>query len=117
MSYKDEIKEAWLKENGLVTKVVAARILDVSQSVITRHPELKRYKIGEDEFISFRDVLNSNIKPRPKRKNIASASACKKPDGTITTTAKASEGTVETSATPDGKLTAKAQTIKAIKKQ
>lgn len=68
MSYKDEIKEAWLKENGLVTKATAAKMLEVSKSVITRHPELKRYKIGGDEFISFRDVLNSNIKPRKKRK-------------------------------------------------
>ena len=67
-TYKEQIKEAWLKENGLVTKATAARILDVSQSVITRHPELKRYKIEEDEFISFRDVLNSEIKPRKKRK-------------------------------------------------
>lgn len=68
MSYKDEIKEAWLKENGLVTKTTAARMLEVSPSVITRHPELKRYKIGGDEFISFRDVLNANIAPRKKRK-------------------------------------------------
>ena len=68
VTYKEQIKEAWLKENGLVTKKTAARILDVSQSVITRHPELKRYKIEEDEFISFRDVLNSEIKPRKKRK-------------------------------------------------
>lgn len=68
VTYKEQIKEAWLKENGLVTKATAARILDVSQSVITRHPELKRYKIEEDEFISFRDVLNSEIKPRKKRK-------------------------------------------------
>lgn len=67
-TYKEQIKEAWLKENGLVTKATAARILDVSQSVITRHPELKRYKIEGDEFISFRDVLNSEIKPRKKRK-------------------------------------------------
>ena len=68
VTYKEQIKEAWLKENGLVTKATAARILDVSQSVITRHPELKRYKIEEDEFISFRDVLNSELKPRKKRK-------------------------------------------------
>lgn len=67
-TYKEQIKEAWLKENGLVTKVTAARILNVSKSVITRHPELKRYKIEGDEFISFRDVLNSEIKPRKKRK-------------------------------------------------
>ena len=31
MSYKDEIKEAWLKENGLVTKATAAKMLEVSK--------------------------------------------------------------------------------------
>ena len=67
MAYKDEFKEKWLQSGGLITKMTAARILGVSESVITRHPELKRYQIDEDEFVSFKEILESNIKPRMKR--------------------------------------------------
>ena len=60
MSYKDEIKEAWLKENGLVTKATAAKMLEVSKSVITRHPELKTTAI-EFKIIVNQDLFNALI--------------------------------------------------------
>lgn len=119
MDFKEKFLEEWTKSNGgLITPAVASKIYGVNRSVITKRKDIKKYIIEDNTFVSLIEILNKkDIKPRSKRKNIASASACRKPDGTIKTTAKASEGTVETSATPDGKLTAKAQTIKAIKKQ
>lgn len=68
MNYKEKIIEEWTKSGGLITKVTAARILGVTQSVITRRKDIKRYIVNNDEFVSFIEIINNTeIKPRKKR--------------------------------------------------
>lgn len=70
MTYKDEIKEEWTKAGGLITKVTAARILGVNQSVISRRKDIRRWIIDGDEFVSYTEIMNrDDIKPRRKRKS------------------------------------------------
>lgn len=69
MTYKEEIINQWNKAGGLITKIAAARILGVSQSVITRRSDIKKYQVGKDEYVSYTEIINrEDIKPRAKRK-------------------------------------------------
>ena len=70
MEYKDKISEEWAKAGGLISKSVAASILKVNKSVMTKRKDLKRIQIGKDEFLSFAEIMSrEDIKPRkPKTK-------------------------------------------------
>lgn len=68
MSYKEEILENWTKAGGLIPKATAAKILNVSRSVFSTRKDLTIYKIGNDEFLSYTEIMNrQDIKPRKKR--------------------------------------------------
>ncbi len=69
MEYKEELKENWTTAGGLITKATAGKILNVSRSVITKRKDIKKYKIDNDEFVSYTEIINrTDIKPRMKRK-------------------------------------------------
>ena len=68
-AYKEQIKEYWTSTGGLITKATAAKILGVNRSVITKNKTIKTYKVENDEFVSFVEIINNEeIKPRKKRK-------------------------------------------------
>ncbi len=69
MDYKEQIMNAWTENGGLINKAVAAKILKVNRSVFTHRKDIKKIKVGDDEFVSFADIMkNKDIKPRAKRK-------------------------------------------------
>jgi len=69
MDYKKEIVDAWSINGGLINKAVAAKILGVNRSVFSHRKDIRKIKVGNDEFVSFSDILkNEDIKPRAKRK-------------------------------------------------
>jgi hypothetical protein len=69
MEYKDKLKEEWTKSGGLINKSVAAKILKVNKSVMTKRKDLKKIKIGEDIFLSYAEIMSrEDIKPRKSKK-------------------------------------------------
>lgn len=69
MDYKEQIINAWAENGGLINKAVAAKILKVNRSVFTHRKDIKKIQIGDDEFVSFAEIIkNTDIKPRAKRK-------------------------------------------------
>ena len=69
MEYKEKISEEWAKSGGLISKAVAAKILKVNKSVMTKRKDLKKIRIGEDEFLSFAEIMSrEDIKPRKGKK-------------------------------------------------
>lgn len=69
MEYKDKISEEWAKAGGLISKAVAAKILKVNKSVMTKRKDLKKIQIGNDEFLSFAEIMSrEDIKPRQKKR-------------------------------------------------
>jgi len=69
MEYKEQIMNAWTENGGLINKAVAAKILKVDRSVISHRKDIKKIKVGPDEFVSFADIMrNKDIRPRAKRK-------------------------------------------------
>lgn len=68
MTYKEEIIKEWLKAGGLIPKNTAAKILGVSASVITKRKDIKRYKVKNDEYVSFSEIIGrEDVVPRKKR--------------------------------------------------
>lgn len=70
MTYREQINTVWNTAGGLISKRTAAKILQVNPSVISKRIKngtLKSYKIEDDEFISFQEILKrEDIKPRKK---------------------------------------------------
>jgi hypothetical protein len=71
MEYKETIEKIWTTSGGLITKTTAAKILKVNKSVLTKNPNIEKYEIDGDIFVSYTDTMKNkwNIKPR-KKKNI-----------------------------------------------
>ena len=68
MSYKEDFLSEWAKTGGLISEATAARIKGVNRSVISRSLEIKKYHVGQNIFVSLKEVLeNKTIKPRKSR--------------------------------------------------
>jgi len=68
MSYKEDIITQWTQAGGLITKATAAKILNICRSAISNRKDITIYKVGNDEFVSFTEIINRrDIKPRKKR--------------------------------------------------
>lgn len=76
MDYKEKIMNAWTENGGLINKAVAAKILKVNRSVFTHRKDIKKIQVGDDEFVSFAEIMaNKDIKPRSKRKKPSSSTS------------------------------------------
>jgi len=69
MKFRETFLEAWAKSGGgLISPAIAAKILGVNRSAITRHKDIKKYIVEENVFVSLTEIMNhENIKPRRKR--------------------------------------------------
>jgi len=67
MPKKEEIIVIWNKAGGLITKKLAADILGVNKSVLSKRKDIETYKIGSTSYVSYHDIINrEDIKPRNK---------------------------------------------------
>ena len=68
MTYKEEFLENWAKSGGLITEATAAKIKNVNRSAISRNVNITKYRIGNNIFVSLKEILeDEKIKPRKKK--------------------------------------------------